>query len=448
MSALPSHAAFLVTLCLLLASEPSTAAPGLGSPGLLFTASERRLLDAGWPESEASGVQLAIAPTGSALAVWQRGDSERVEIWADNFLPDVGWGRAQRLALTASDSADPQVSMDADGNAAAVWDDGVYLGYHKIWICRYQPTLGWREPELLAQSEGDVSIGSPQVAVAPDGAVSVLWSRYEGSRETVWARGFSPDQGWDAAQEVGQGRDPQVLAGGGARFLAVWEGRGDCEIWGRGVGWDGRWGEPRCFTESGFRPSVSVGADDHVVIVWQLGLAGFGCDRFVPGMGWVGSEVVYDSSGPWRYPVDPRVVVDGRGAALVAWQGASGWHGPFPPPAYVWTGRFEPGSGWQQEPVMAQTGDTSGGSPSVAGNAAGDAIVVWLERDSANYSDLWARRWVRGSGWEPPECYVDVQDQRSNHPSGDLAMTDWGDTHLVWADDGGRVWGKVVPAAP
>ncbi len=33
---------------------------------------------------------LAIAPTGSAVVVWLRSDSERREIWACHFLPDVG----------------------------------------------------------------------------------------------------------------------------------------------------------------------------------------------------------------------------------------------------------------------------------------------------------------------------------------------------------------------
>ena len=61
----------------------------------------------------------------------------------------VGWGLPELIETDDADDADnPQVAIDANGNALAVWyqDDGMRTN---IWSNRYTAGSGWGMAELI-----------------------------------------------------------------------------------------------------------------------------------------------------------------------------------------------------------------------------------------------------------------------------------------------------------
>ena len=61
-------------------------------------------------------------PNGNAVAVWEQDDGTRDNIWANRFTPSAGWGVAEQIETdNAGDTRQPQVALDPNGNAVAVW---------------------------------------------------------------------------------------------------------------------------------------------------------------------------------------------------------------------------------------------------------------------------------------------------------------------------------------
>ena len=63
----------------------------------------------------------------------------RSDIWANRFTPAAGWGVAELIETGAYTAAFPQVAVDPDGNAVAVWEqsDGIRSN---IWANRFEST--------------------------------------------------------------------------------------------------------------------------------------------------------------------------------------------------------------------------------------------------------------------------------------------------------------------
>ncbi len=70
--------------------------------------------------------QIAMDASGNAIAVWEKeeGDGNRAySVWANRYRPNVGWRTAVRLESGAGSAAFSQIAMNAAGNAVAVWSD-------------------------------------------------------------------------------------------------------------------------------------------------------------------------------------------------------------------------------------------------------------------------------------------------------------------------------------
>ena len=62
---------------------------------------------------------------GGAFAVQVAVDTFRSNIWANRFVPGVGWGTAEPIETEAGSAFNPQVAVDPQGNATAVWSQDI-----------------------------------------------------------------------------------------------------------------------------------------------------------------------------------------------------------------------------------------------------------------------------------------------------------------------------------
>ncbi|MFZ9668523.1 MAG: InlB B-repeat-containing protein [Solirubrobacterales bacterium] len=127
---------------------------------------------------------MAVAPDGATTVVWSRNNGGNYIVQARTRPAGSGtFGAVQDLSAPAINPSLPQLAIGGDGMTTVVWsrDDGS----NAIVQARTRPagsgTFGSVEP--LSAAGGYAR--NAQVAVAPDGATTVVWRRDGGSGEVV-----------------------------------------------------------------------------------------------------------------------------------------------------------------------------------------------------------------------------------------------------------------------
>ena len=81
---------------------------------------------------DASAPQIAVNGEGNAFAVWRQHDDTRNNIYANRYVAGSGWETAVAIENGDGDADAPQVAIDSNGNAIAVWhqDDGSHYSIY------------------------------------------------------------------------------------------------------------------------------------------------------------------------------------------------------------------------------------------------------------------------------------------------------------------------------
>ena len=134
----------------------------------------------------ASETSIGMSPDGQAIAVWRQWDGTRTNVWANHYVSGNGWGTAELIESdNAGGAGPPEVAVDPTGNAVAVWEqsDGTRTN---IWANQYVAGMGWAAAELIESEDlGDAQ--RPRIAVDPDGDAIAVWYQNDGTRLNVWA---------------------------------------------------------------------------------------------------------------------------------------------------------------------------------------------------------------------------------------------------------------------
>jgi hypothetical protein len=243
---------------------------------------------------DATTPQVAVDARGNAVAVWEQSDGMRYAIWSNRYTPSAGWGVAERIeAEQADDATNPQVAVDARGNAVAVWEqsDGTRFD---VWSNRYTPSARWGVPERIETEEaGDAS--SPEVGVDAEGNAFAVWEQFAGARSGIWSNRYTPSRGWGTAERIdaantADAREPRVAVGPAGSAVSVW------------------------------RQSGTTGDG-----IWS--------NRYTPNAGWGSAERI-DSNHPGARSA-PRVAIDANGEAMAVWSVSGGSGGG------IWSNRLQ-----------------------------------------------------------------------------------------------------------
>jgi len=295
---------------------------------------------------DASQPQVAVDPRGDAVAVWTQfdADDESLSIWSNRFTTGDGWGGAGPVETDSNDLLVPQVAMDTNGNAIAVWErfDG---DRSSIFSKRQTPTGEWVE---LQDVETDDSGNAffPQVAADAEGNAIAVWQQQtDGTRFDVWSnRYLASTRKWGDAERIehedaGDAEKPQVAMDGNGNAIAVWvqSGRGRAGIW---------------------------------------------SNRYVANTGWGNAAPIGPSNLVSARA--PQVAADPDGNAVAVWVQFDGVQDS------VWSNRYAANGGWgRSQPV--ETDDELGvQGPQVAVDSEGNAVAVWSQKNGDFEFDLWS----------------------------------------------------------
>jgi len=326
---------------------------------------------------------LAADPDGNAVVIWDQTDSTRYDLWSNRYAPDEGWSTPQRIERDdAGDTFRPQVAMDPSGNAVAVWQqfDGVR---DNIWANRYTPSDEWGLAERIEANNNAGGARNAQIALDSSGNAIAVWQQSDGVRDNIWANRFTPRRGWGGAERIevdnaGEAVAPHVAADPDGNAVVVWQQFDGTHynIASNRYVHDEGWGAAKRI-ETGDagnaeHPRVAMGAQGSAVAVWDQ-FDGMTFDiwsnRYAPNIGWGTAErIEYYDAGEASHP---RVVVDPEGNAVVGWYQHDGERDR------IWSNRYTPSGGWGiAQPIDGHT-DGLNGHPKLAIAPNGDAMAVW-----------------------------------------------------------------------
>jgi hypothetical protein len=308
---------------------------------------------------EADSPQVALDPQGNAVAVWRRSNGPNY-IVQGAVRPAGGgvWRAPVDLSAAGGDAGEPQVAVDPQGNAVAVWDRFNGANYIVQGAVRPAGSGVWQAPVNL--SAAGRTAGEPQVAVDPQGNAVAVWDRSDGANTIV--------QG--AVRPAGSG---------------VWQAPVDLSAAGRTAG----------------EPQVAVDPQGNAVAVWDRS---DGTNTIVQG------AVRPAGSGVWQAPVDlsaaggpgesasnPQVAVDPQGNAVAVWDRSNG-------AKYIVQGAVRPAGGgvWQAPVNLSADGEHLDRKPQVAVDPQGNAVAVWDRFNGADHIVQGAVRPAGGGVWQAP----------------------------------------------
>jgi hypothetical protein len=228
----------------------------------------------------AASPDVAVDANGHAMAVWRQSTGSTYRAYY-NVFNGTSWGTAQPIASSSANVAMIRVAMNANGQAVAIWgqDDGGVYGVH---AAIYMPGSGWSAPATL---DPGTSYGTDSfVTIDASGNAIAVWRQWDGTRHRIYARRYAPGGGWTAITQLAE------------------PGLGDA--------WE---------------PSIAMDpTTGNAVVTWMQWLGGgFGIfgNRYTPASGWGGPVLLAEATNDVS---TPRVALNASGTAMVVWREGEG----------------------------------------------------------------------------------------------------------------------------
>ena len=388
--------------------------------------------------------QIAFDIKGNGLAVWQQTDGSRYNIWANRYTVGFGWGVAELIETdNAGDALSPQVAIDANGNALAVWyqSDGTRTN---IWANRYTSGTGWGTAELI-ETDNAGSAYHPRISIDTSGNALVVWYQSDGTRTNIWANRYtSGTWGMAALIETNNSGDalaPQIAFDASGNALAVWAQSDGTRynIWANrytaGAGWSTAALIETDNAGNALIPQIAFDASGNALAVWtQSDGARYNiwANRYTTGTGWGTAALIEtDNTGD---ALDPQIAFDINGNALAVWDQFDATR------SNIWANRYTAGTGWGTAALIETDNMGSDAySPQVAFDASGNALAVWTQSDGTRFN-IWANRYSAGT-WGKAAL---IETNNAGSASGaEVAFDANGNAFSIWAQSDGtrnNIW--------
>jgi len=340
------------------------------------------------PGEEASEPQIAVDPGGEAIAVWVRSNGSNDIVQAAIKPPGEGWGKPANLSEAGEEASQPQVAVDAAGDATVVWRR--FNGSNHIVQTAGMPAVeGWGKPVDL--SEAGQEAARPEIAVDGEGDAVAVWAGHGASGDLVQAAVKAEHGAWGkqatlsaAGQEPGQeALSPRAAIDAAGTATAVWV---DYKEYGNAVVQTASkaagepWSPPTTLSEpsqEAFGPRIAVNAAGEETTVWN---------SFIYGCCYLADAAIKPAGEAWGKAVsladgsDPRVAVDAAGDASTVWESYYG------PGDRVQAAIAPAGEPWGSTTTLSEVGEDAMSSE-LATNAAGETTATWTRYTGGGYGE-------------------------------------------------------------
>lgn len=415
---------------------------GVWSPAIAATSTWSTPVNLSATGGNGQGPQISVDAEGNAFAVWNRFDGGNTTVQT-SASRDGGltWSAPLDLSAPGVDAVNPQLSVDSSGNIIVVWN-GSYAGNHIVQSS--SSTDGgetWSTPTDIYSAGGTPY--SPKISVDPLGTAYAIWHHWNGSNEVVQTAS-STDLGltWSAPVDLsapgGDSDDPQISVDSGGSAIAVWK-RFDgyrMIVQSRSSSDGGlTWSNSVDLSPAGGSagsPQISVDADGTAHAIWY---------QWTGGIDIVQSAASTDGGVTWSTPMDlsddeglftsPQISVNPEGTAIAVWVHFDGVN-TF---TFQSSTSTDGGVNWST-PVNLTAVDGYAGNPEIAVNAEGTAVAVWARLYGLNtfvVQSSWSGD--RGVTWSTP---VDLSGADNTAGSPQISIDVQGNAIAVWVHSDGN----------
>ena len=326
---------------------------------------------------DADSPQVVIDPNGNAVAVWHAFDGFAPFIKASSKTLTGSWTSPATIYTFLNPIGVPHVAMDANGNALVVWetDTGINL---VVYASTKTLAGSWTSPVPISSS---VSIVASQVAMDANGNSTAVWRSSSGGPYIIQAATRSPSGTWSSAVDLsaaGQNAEvPQIAMDPNGNATAVWRRT-------NGTNWiiqaatktlSGTWTSPVDLSADGQdanQPQVSMDPNGNATAVW---MRNDGVHNIIQastkpfGENWPSPSDAVNLSPTNVESSSPQIAVDVSGNAPAVW-GAG--------PVLVQAKTKLYGGSWQTTPDDVSQSSVFSGFPQIGADAMGNVTVVFI----------------------------------------------------------------------
>jgi hypothetical protein len=233
---------------------------------------------------QAVEAQIAFDSAGNAIAVWRQSVGANSNIYSNRYTLATGWGGAELVATgDAGDATRPQIAIDSNGNAIAVWRELSALGAKdSIYANRYTASTDSWGTEALLENSDDGHASDPQIAIDDDGnGVAVWYQRDSANLRHIYTNRYTPGAGWGTEERIessddGHSQYPQIAIDGEGNVIAVWSQQIDINnvllYANRYTANTGSWGTEGLIGNgngNAFQARIAIDGDGNAMAVWR-----------------------------------------------------------------------------------------------------------------------------------------------------------------------------------
>ena len=404
---------------------------------------------AGWPapvpvpglSGSIEDSSIAIGPDGTATAAlltWDSGTNTH-RVVTTSRPPRGTWSAPVPLSAPSVDSTEPAIAIGPDGTTTIAWRLAPTDNDYVVQASTRAPGHGWSPAQSVSQQSTDEYVSgftNPEVrlAAATDGTVTAVWPQWIVDHFEVQSATRSVAGTWSAPETLDDHewgyRTPELAAGPTGQVAVAFglaAGPGADGVYVRIRQGAGAWGPRKRLGDEYWagRPDIAYAPDGTLGVVWASGFNTPTVTTLAPGGVWATPRVV------------SHVEVNTLELHLAAGAG----------PRFVATWTSDENGNYDEEHIYAATGGPNGpwaaqaiatatsGSPAVAIESDGTAVVMWLWKVPTTF-DYAVQASVQppGGGWEAASLVRDVPATDyvgpvalASGPSGSLAAL-WAET--------------------
>ena len=290
---------------------------------------------------EALQPQIAVEKNGDAIAVWVQSDGTRYNIYSNRFTKSSNsWGTEEMIEIEGESAFQPQIAIDQNGDAIAVWEQSDGTIYN-IYSNRFtKASNSWGSENVIETGIG--AAFQPQIAIDKSGDAIAVWEQSDGIRSRIYSNSYNKEShSWDT----------EVVIGSTVSLLL----------------------EPA---------HVAVNQNGDAVVVWtsedSLGVNNIYSNRYSKiSNSWGTEEAIETGTSDAS---QPQIAMDDNGNALSVWRQYDGTA------MSIYSNRFSSTSNsWSTEEFI-ETGTVHAQNPQIAIDSRGNAIAVWSQINISVYS--------------------------------------------------------------
>ncbi len=338
------------------------------------------------PGQNASFPHIVITPIGSLTVAWDRFDGSAFAVQASHSADGSNWSAPYSLGSTGGEASSPQIVAAPNGTVTAVWQ-GFVGGSTVIQSSQSVGGTSWSAPVVVAAPGAAFS---PQIVSAADNSVTAVWYGFDGTGYIIQSSHSATGSSWSVPTNAsGTGPDaigPQIAAGPNGALTVVWtrfDGSNNIVQSSHSANNGTTWGAPVTLSGLGRdaqEPQVRATPDGTVAVIWDR----FdGSDQIVQasrssdGSTW---SAPLNLSAPGQNAASPQIVATPDSALRVVWSRNYGSD-----KIVQATDSVDGGATWNAA-VDLSVGGQNAVTPQIAAGSTGAISAIWATFDGTNYA--------------------------------------------------------------